>query len=1033
VYEKTMTTPRDHRFINSRLGWRFLIVALILAGLGIRIIKAWQIHFVPDSDYSLVALMVKHIAQGTDFPIFFYGQMYMGTLEPALTALLSKVIGISLFTTFLGTTLIGGLTLLLIYLWAREAGGRHAGLVALLISLAGSNAYLHYSVAPCGGYMTMLNCGLLVIYLSCRIVTRLKAGVKVSPGAYVGLGLAGGIGWWSGQLMVVFLITACVILLLGVSKTLIRNGLLLALPFFFIGSAPWWIWNATHSWGTFAFAGNLGARSASEGIVAFGISLLNALDYAAEGNIGRLLFLGLGLVLATAFFVLLIRDALSQKGGGAFPFKLAAPLVVLALLSVSVTSKYVFIENNQRYFLPVLPSIAVMWGCVAGWLIQKKWLVSGWILTALLAAVHLAPVAEMSRTPTAERQESDRIAATLSPLCDGTLLGVYSFWHWLNFLSDEKLCVADPVWERYAPYGRHWELSSHPAILNNYENLHEFLAYSGSQGQELDFDAPRLTETQWRSLRFSAIMFQAPEASSIHVDYALTPPSDDWDYMDPAVISQVRDHLRVLPQNCLTDMDLNTGWETRLKAGESASLTFEFNEPQSLCGLRMVSAMERTPGSLAIEGMAPGDTQWQSLLPKFNFTSYFWSGSFLKWEGVQCLPEVRFTSPTGGVLRLRITVQFPDSDPRFVCVDEVLFLKQASHVTRQLPSVDDCLAILDQENVRTFYGPRWMTERLACRKTRLTNLDAPSSLSRSVQNLPVRDPSKPAKLTFEETTGLLVESRDVPRTRSVLKQTGQHWTERPLGSMILMVVSKATDNIDGVLGSPVSWTERGCFKGETWLNRKVRAEMLFQKTLTQKQQLTPSALIEMLEKALSFYPQHQPARHALVAAMQKSGTPANRATQQLILAEKTHPALDGYAVFHGGVTLVGVSLSTNVATPGQTLEVTYFWKCPRTANPKQYSTFVNFQKGKERFQDDHSLLDGVPAELLSYQPFEEVFSYARSLTIPKTVSPGDYKIVIGLIDMKHHQKRLKPVSSLPVIKQGVHLSGLIKIVRGAKL
>jgi hypothetical protein len=1023
-----MTTFLHHRFINSKIGWRFLIAALILAGLGIRIVKAWQIHSIPDSDYSLTALMVKHIAQGTDFPIFFYGQMYMGTLEPALTALLSKVVGISLFTTFLGTTLIGGLTLPLIYLWAREAGGRHAGLVALLISLAGSDAYLHYSVAPCGGYMTMMNCGLLVVYLSCRIVTRLKAGLKVSPASYVGLGLAGGVGWWSGQLMVVFLITACIVLLLGLSKALIRHGLLLALPFFFIGSAPWWIWNATHAWGTFAFAGNLGAMSARDGIVAFGFSLLNALDYAASGNLGRLLFLGLGLVGVTFFFVFLVRDALSQKGGGPFPFKLAAPLVVLALLSVSVTSKYVFIENNQRYFLPVLPAVAVMWGCTAGWLIQKKWLLSGWILTAILAAVHLAPVAEMSRTPAAGRQETDRIAATLSPLCDGTLVGIYSFWHWLNFLTDEKLCVADPVWDRYAPYGRRWELSSRPAILNNYKNLHEFLAYSGSQSQELDFDAARLPECQWRSLRFSAIMFQAPDASRIHVDYALTPPSDDWDYMDTAVISQVQDHQRVLPQNCLTDMDLNTGWETRLKNGETAALTFEFREPQALCGLRLVSAMESTPGSLAIEGMAPGETQWQTLRQKFNFSSYFWSGPYLKWEGVQCLPEVRFICPTGGVQRLRLTVQFPDSDPRLVRVDEVLFLKQAPHVTRQFPSIDECLALLNQENVRHFSGPRWVTERLACRKSQLTLLNAPSSLSRSVQNLPVRDSSKPVTLAFKETTGLLVESRDVPRCRSILEQAGQHWTERTLGSMILMVVSKVTDKIDETLGAPVSWTERGCFKGETWLNRKVRAEILFQNTMAKKGQLTPPALIERLEKALSFYPKHQPARQALVKAMQSAETPVNSASQQLILAEQTHPAIDGYAVFPGGVTLVGVTLSTNVVVPGQTFEVTYFWKFPRTANPQHYATFVNFQKGKERFQDDHVLLDGVPAELLSYQPFEEVFFYTRRLTIPKTASPGDYKIVIGLIDMKHHQKRLKPVSSVPVIKQGVQLPGSIKIL-----
>ncbi len=366
----------------SRGRWILLIGAIILMGVVFRVIKALQIYFIPDSDYTLVALMVKHMAAGCDHPVFFYGQMYMGSLEPALTALLCKLLGldISLFNVFLGTALIGSLSFPLIYLWAREAGGRYAGLVALLVSLVGSESFLHFAVAPCGGYMVMLVSGLIALYLSCRIVIHLKAGLKVTALAYVALGLAGGVGWWSGQLVIVFLLPALLILLLGISWTLMRNGLLLALPAFFIGSAPWWIWNATHEWATFAFSKELDVKSAADGMSAFWTSLLRAMGYSASDNVGASLVLLLVLVMVILFFVLLTKDAIYYKCQGPFVFKFAAPLVVLALLAVSVTSKYISIENNHRYFLPVFPAIAVMLGCAVGWLIQKKIYGLGWLV-----------------------------------------------------------------------------------------------------------------------------------------------------------------------------------------------------------------------------------------------------------------------------------------------------------------------------------------------------------------------------------------------------------------------------------------------------------------------------------------------------------------------------------------------------------------------------------------------------------------------------------------------------------------------------
>jgi hypothetical protein len=1009
--------------------WLVLVGALVLAGIGLRIVKAWQIHTIPDSDYSLVALMVKHLVEGVGVPVFFYGQTYMGSLEPILTALLCNLWGVSLFTVFLGTVLVGGLTLPLIYLWGRQAGGRFAGLVAVGLCLAGSEGYLHYSVTPCGGYMTMLTCGLSVVYLACRLVTRLKAGERPGIGAYVALGFVGGVGWWSGQLMVVFLLTALAILLLGLSREMVRYGIFAALPSFFAGSAPWWIWNATHQWATFEFGRDLGVQPIGAGLVAFARSLLRAMDYggASGGGMGLMLLVEAATVIL--FLGLLVKDALSNRGGGQFYYKLAAPLVVLSLALVSVTSKYVSIENNQRYFLPVFPATAVMMGCAVAWLIQRKQQAWGWVLAGILVASHLGPVAGMVRFAARDRgewREPERALAALGPLGDGEMVGVYWHWHWLNFLSGEKLCVADPHWERYAPYARRLELSHRPVFLNDYGRLHEFLAYSGSRSRELDLPAVHLDKTQMRSMRFSAIPFQSPGASRIHVDYGVTPPDDGWDYLDARSVREVLDYRGRSFRAALMDAALTTGWECEPARDGPAELDFAFNEPQPLCGLRFIGVTPYTPGSLEVEGLAPGDTVWRTLLPRVNLTSYFWSGPYLKWDGLQCFPEVRFACPTGGVSRLRVRLQFPDMPPQPLRIDEMLFLNRSGRDSLPMPSFEACLALLRQEGVKQFFGPRWLTERLACKQETGLVVRIPSFVSRSIYALPVRDSNLPAPVRLESGTGFLVEARDAARSRQILEQAGVRWTEKTLGPLVLIVVSTSPAEELGCIS--LSWTEQGCFAGESPDALKTRAERVFRETLAGKPPLVPAMGMERLKKALALYPNHQLARQTLITLQEGEGLREEAAAQKAILARQTQPIAAGRAVFPGGVTLLGVTLSTNAVAPGQAFEVTYFWKCPASVDPGRFAAFVNFQGAGGRFQDDHSLTREIPREIVQTQPFDEVFSYSHRVMVPVTTLPGDYGVVIGLLDSQRQNKRLKPVSGLPIRKQGVYLPASIRIL-----
>src|SRR5579884_1200406 len=55
-----------------------------------------------DSDESTMGIMALHVAAHSDFPIFFYGQQYMGALEAYLASAAFQIFGPSLVALRLG-------------------------------------------------------------------------------------------------------------------------------------------------------------------------------------------------------------------------------------------------------------------------------------------------------------------------------------------------------------------------------------------------------------------------------------------------------------------------------------------------------------------------------------------------------------------------------------------------------------------------------------------------------------------------------------------------------------------------------------------------------------------------------------------------------------------------------------------------------------------------------------------------------------------------------------------------------------------
>ncbi|WUR58490.1 hypothetical protein OHS32_25775 [Micromonospora chokoriensis] len=152
-------------------GW--LTTLVLLAGVGYRI---WLLaHATPptNSDEATMGLAALHIARGEGFPVWFYGQQYMGTLEAYLAAPVFAVAGgPSLVGLRLPTLLLYAVFLLLAWrLTLRLTGDRWFGLLVVALLALGSDRIVKNQLIAGGGYPEMNAAGVALAVLAVDLAT----------------------------------------------------------------------------------------------------------------------------------------------------------------------------------------------------------------------------------------------------------------------------------------------------------------------------------------------------------------------------------------------------------------------------------------------------------------------------------------------------------------------------------------------------------------------------------------------------------------------------------------------------------------------------------------------------------------------------------------------------------------------------------------------------------------------------------------------------------------------------------------------
>lgn len=191
---------------------RYLLIVLfaVAANVLIKVILLVLGVFPFNSDEAVVGLMARHILAG-EWPVFFYGQAYMGSLDAYLVALGFMVFGQAVWVIRLVQIVLYMLIIITTVWLGYLAFGsiQHGILASLFVALPPVNVIL-YSTVSLGGYGEALLLGNLILGIALIsgkwVVLPERAGIfsslSLSLGFFIGLGL------WANALTMVYALPA---------------------------------------------------------------------------------------------------------------------------------------------------------------------------------------------------------------------------------------------------------------------------------------------------------------------------------------------------------------------------------------------------------------------------------------------------------------------------------------------------------------------------------------------------------------------------------------------------------------------------------------------------------------------------------------------------------------------------------------------------------------------------------------------------------------------------------------------------------
>ncbi len=451
-----------------------VFVLAVALGLAFRVFYGPWGALSVDSDEAVGGLMGMHVLRG-EFPVFYWGQSYMGSAEAYLHAVSFEIAGAGPATLRIKPLVVGIAEILAVYGLARTTGDRRLALgAAAFFSLAPPFLILH-SISAKANHNETLLLGTLILLGTIRLLGEEDAVRRKSRS--LALGFLAGFAWWTHLLIVYYLLPAAIALLwLGWGRIRWKEGIA-AVAGFAAGGLPFWVYNASHSWASFAlvrteetagFWRNLSFLAGDR--MSFVLSLNYLTDAGLKWFSSVLLFAWLVLLAAvviTGLWAFVARDAGDSRKG----LLVLCALFIVSMAAILATSRYGQPAMGTRYILPiysVLPLAVILLISVVerrrrGFLAILAGGFLGFHLVLNILAVRTHYAGEAGET--SRRETDEAIAYMRSRGIQGAYADYWVSYH-LTFHAGEEIVVS-PIAEagRYPPHAAFLESASNVAYV----------------------------------------------------------------------------------------------------------------------------------------------------------------------------------------------------------------------------------------------------------------------------------------------------------------------------------------------------------------------------------------------------------------------------------------------------------------------------------------------------------------------------------------------------------------------------------------
>jgi len=209
------------------------ISVLLLLATGFRIPFLLHSYGLYTSDHAISPLMAKHIAEGKRPPVFYYGQLYLGSLSEHIFAFLYLLFGYSVFLVKFTTLLFYLFFIAVQFLLLKEIFSFDFSLLVSLFYCLPIGHLIPVSFFNTAPFPLTLLLGTLVLYSAYFICYKDKTDWIPALGFMMGL------SFWTHQISMAFILTSLV-LFVWRFRLQLRKYINLFV-FGLLGSLPFWI------------------------------------------------------------------------------------------------------------------------------------------------------------------------------------------------------------------------------------------------------------------------------------------------------------------------------------------------------------------------------------------------------------------------------------------------------------------------------------------------------------------------------------------------------------------------------------------------------------------------------------------------------------------------------------------------------------------------------------------------------------------------------------------------------------------------